>query len=67
MSGLSSLSVVSRFIHVACISASFLVLFFLKIYLSFIWFLFIFYSLFYLFVVDCAGGPLLRVGLLQLW
>ena len=45
----------------------FLFFFFLKIYLSFIWFLFIFYSLFYLFVVDCAGGPLLRVGLLQLW
>ena len=57
MSGLSSLSIVSRFIHVVvCISASFLLL---KIYLSFVYF----YSIFCLFIFDCAGPPLLRVGL----
>ena len=57
VSGLSSLSIVSRFIHVVvCISASFLLL---KIYLSFVYF----YSIFCLFIFDCAGPPLLRVGL----
>ena len=45
VSGLSSLSVVSRFIHVACISASFLVLFF---FLRFIYLLFGFYLFFIL-------------------
>lgn len=52
VSGLSSLSVVSRFIHVACISASFLLLFLLKIYL-FIFYLVFIYFLFSVLFICC--------------